>query len=135
MVIQKEVKGALLLGVALLLLVAGWYVWWFVLPVSINRRSDIKFGNTIIYKLEKYRERFKKLPETHDWQTLRKFGFKERGEILFPDYQKLNDTAFELTYVIGFDGPYLMWNSFNRKWRNDFPHFPHTQLDSATVTE
>ena len=102
-----------------LLTIAGFFIWWH-LPVKINRHSDIDFGNQLIKKIDAYRKQHK-LPETNDWQMLKILGFKDKGDFLVPDYQKINDTTYELTYVEGSDGPYLLWNSNDRLWKKAMP--------------
>lgn len=133
----KNLKWAALFAGLFLLLPAGYFIWWN-LPVTINRHRDIKFGEELIEKLEQRRKQ-KGLPETNDWQTLSQLGFKQRGDVLIPDYQKLNDTAFELVYLEGFDGPYLLWNSFTRRWKKAMPeHFreaPFTEEDAVSLVD
>jgi len=66
------------------------------------------------------------LPDNNDWETLRKFGFRVKINFLQPEYRKLNETAFELVYVEGFDGPYLMWTSTEKKWKIGYPTFDNS---------
>ncbi len=116
MIILNKIKIAILmLGIFLLLTISVYTIGW-KLPISVSRYSDIKFGNEMIRKVKEYRKQHG-LPETNDWQLLRKLGFKQRGDLLIPDYQKLNDTTFELVYLEGFDGPYLIWNSAEKHWK------------------
>jgi hypothetical protein len=100
----------------------GVYILWWNLPITINRSSDIKLGEQIIEKIEAY-QKHKGLPDSNDWETLRKFGFRDKIEFLEPVYRKLNEDNFELIYVEGFDGPYLMWTSKERKWKKGYPTF------------
>ncbi|HEY4628368.1 MAG TPA: hypothetical protein VIH02_03720 [Flavobacterium sp.] len=94
-------------------------IWWN-LPVSINRYSDINFGNEIIYKIEAYKKA-NGLPENNDWKTLKKFDFRENMVGFEPEYSKLDNETFEIIFLEGFDGPYLMWNSKERKWKKGEP--------------
>jgi hypothetical protein len=104
-----------------ILIVGGYFIWWN-LPLSINRSSDIKLGEHIIQNIESYQKQ-NGLPDNNDWETLRKFGFREKINSLQPEYRKLNETEFELVYDEGFDGPYLMWNSTEKKWKQGYPTF------------
>ena len=104
------------------ILTIGVYILWWNLPLSINRSSDIKLGEQIIEKIEVYQKQ-KGLPDNNDWETLRKFGFRDEIDFLQPEYRKLNEDNFELIYVEGFDGPYLMWTSTERKWKEGYPTF------------
>nr|WP_321357397.1 hypothetical protein [uncultured Draconibacterium sp.] len=99
------------------------YLIWIKLPFTINRHSDIKLGNRIIDQIESYRET-NGLPESTDWETLKKFGFIDHLDFLEPEYQKLNDDDYQLVFIEGFDGPYLMWTSKDKKWKIDQPLFP-----------
>ncbi|WP_428225183.1 hypothetical protein [Flavobacterium sp.] len=133
---KKLILTFLSIGLIILLIIVGFIIWW-KLPVSINRHNDIKFGNKIINSIEHYREK-NRLPETNEWNKLIELGFKQRGDLLIPDYQKLNDTAYQLVYLESFDGPYLNWNSFDKEWKNSMlTHFKdnHTEEDIVSLIE
>lgn len=115
-------KGIKAFGILILLTII-FYVTWLNLPVRINRYSDIKFANKIIDQIDKYKMT-NSLPESDDWETLKKFGFEDHLDFLVPEYQKLNSENYELRFIEGFDGPYLLWNSKDRKWKKDQPTFP-----------
>ncbi|MFM2334804.1 MAG: hypothetical protein RIS91_807 [Bacteroidota bacterium] len=106
------------------LLTGSFFIWWN-LPLSINRRSDIKLGNQIIENIERYQNQ-NGLPNNTDRETLQKFGFRDKIDCLQPEYRKLNENEFELVYLEGFDGPYLMWTSKERKWKIGYPTFDKT---------
>ncbi|MES2430456.1 MAG: hypothetical protein V4556_05925 [Bacteroidota bacterium] len=126
-------KIIFIVGLTSLLTIIVFFVW-SNLPVTINRRSDIKFGNQLINNINNYKKQHG-LPQTDDWTTLKKLGFKFRGDLVIPDYQKLNDTAFELVYLEGFDGPYLLWNSFDKKWEKSFlTHFKDNHIEEDVVS-
>ncbi len=115
-------KGIITFGIIILLTII-FYVTWLNLPIAINRYSDIKFANKIIDQIDKYKIT-NSLPESDDWETLKKFGFEDHLDFFVPEYQKLNDETYELIFVEGFNGPYLLWNSKDRKWKIDQPAFP-----------
>jgi len=101
----------------LFVLIGGYFIWWH-LPVSINRHSDIKLGNQVIEKIDYYLKLNKKLPNSYDWNTLKNLGIRfYSSELAKPEFNNLNDSIYELVFVEGFDGPYLMWNSSERKWK------------------
>lgn len=77
-------------------------------------------GNQIIENIENYRKNSYKLPENNDWQTLEKLGLK-KDEAANPVYTSDKNGNYELVYFEGFDGPYLMWNSTEKKWTIDQP--------------
>ena len=107
------------------------YLIWIKLPFTINRHSDIKLGNRIIDQIESYRET-NGLPESKDWETLKKFGFIDHLDFLEPEYQKLNDDYYQLVFIEGFDGPYLMWTSKDKKWKIDQPLFPDNWMEDKS---
>jgi len=109
--------GFLIFGTIILLVI------WFNLPPTVNRIRDIKLGNRIIKKIDEFKIT-KELPDRHDWETLRQFGFEIDGDVWTPQYEKINDDTYELVFVEGFDGPYLLWNSKERKWKIETPTIP-----------
>ncbi len=111
------------IGLIFLLTIILYFIW-VTLPVSINRYVDIKFGDSVIEKIEDYRKINGRLPETDDWRTLKTLGFRDKVAFLVPEYQKLNDDNYELRYIEGFDGPYLLWNSKDKIWKEGMPTFP-----------
>lgn len=122
-----------IIGLIIGLLIFLYFVW-FNLPVTINRYSDIKFGNKIIDQIETYKKT-NDLPESNDWMTLKNFGFKDHIDFLEPEYQKLNDNNYQLIYIEGFDGPYLFWNSKDKKWKIDQPMFPDEWIKEKPKSE
>ena len=114
--------------IAFIIITISAFIIWRNLPITINRRSDIAFGNALINKIKQY-ERQHSLPETTDWKTLKNLGFIDKGDFFVPNYQKINDTTFELTYVEGFDGPYLLWNSKKRYWSIAKPTIADNTID------
>lgn len=120
---SKTVKKTFFfVGLLLLLTIVGYFIWW-KLPVTINRRSDMKLGDKVISSIERYRKQHG-LPPTNDWQTLKQLGFKDKGDFFTPYYQKINDTTYELVFLAGFDGPYLLWNSNDKRWKEAMPTVP-----------
>ena len=113
-------KKALLISISVIILIILSIVVYWNLPIEVTRKSDIKFGTELIEKIENYKKINGKLPETNDWQTLEKLGFK-KDESAKPTYTADPDGNYELVYTDGFDGPYLLWNSQEKKWTVDFP--------------
>lgn len=112
-------KIFIVLASVILLTIVSYFVWW-QLPVTINRSSDIKLGNEIVKKIEIH-SLTKGLPESNDWTQLKQLGFIDKYDFLKPEYSKIDKETFELIFIEGFDGPYLMWNSKERKWKEGFP--------------
>lgn len=115
-------KGIITFGILFFLTIIL-YLIWLNLPATINRYSDIKFANKIIDQIDKYKIT-NRLPESNDWETLKKFGFEDHLDYLVPEYQKLNNDNYELIFIEGFDGPYLLWNTIDRKWKVAQPSIP-----------
>lgn len=96
---------------------------FFNWPTEITRMSDIKRGEILIKKIEQYQQINNTLPETSDWEVLKSIGFtNEEMETAYPEYSKSNYSTFQITFVLGFEPPYLNWNSEIREWKNAFPH-------------
>lgn len=115
---KKIVLGIL----TIIILTICCYILWWNLPLTINRKTDIKLGEQIIKNIETYKKQ-NGLPDNNDWETLRKFGFRDKIDFLQPEYRKLDDSNFELIFIEGFDGPNLMWTSTERKWKEGYPTF------------
>jgi len=114
-------KKTLLISFTVIALITVSFTIYWNLPIEITRKSDIESGNKIIKNIENYKKNNGKLPENGDWKTLEKLGFKFEKAVPYLDYTTDNKGFYELTYIEGFDGPYLMWNSSEKKWTIDFP--------------
>jgi len=112
-------KKTIIIIVSILLLIIISFTIYWNLPIEITRKSDIEYGNKLIQNIGTYQKTNGKLPENNDWKTLEKLGFKKEDSGKNPDY-KTDNTSFELIYNDGFDGPYLIWNSNEKKWTIDF---------------
>lgn len=119
-------KKALLISISIIILIILSITVYWNLPIEVSRKSDIQFGNELIRNIEAYRKKSGKLPESNDWQTLEKLGFK-KDESANPVYTADADGKYELVYIEGFDGPFLMWNSEEKKWTIDFPKIISTK--------
>lgn len=88
------------------------------------RRSNIKFGNELIEKIENYRINEGKLPETGDLKTLEELGFRMTPTGTQPIYTKLDSLNYELFYFRKSDnGSYFLWNTKDSSWYFSFPKF------------
>lgn len=114
-------KKAFIISITILILIVLSITVYWNLPIEVTRKSDIKLGNELIEKIEIYKKSNGKLPETNDWQTLEKLGFRMEDLGTRPSYVKDSTHNYELSYPEGFDGPYLLWNSQEKKWTIDFP--------------
>jgi hypothetical protein len=106
-------------GILIITSIIGVFVWWNLL-FTIRRHADIKFGNTIIQNINNYYLENGKLPNEDDWETLKRLKIEFNYEVTRPEYHKVDDTVYELCFIDGFDGPYLMWNSVEKKWKIDY---------------
>lgn len=111
-----------ILIIIVILLPITWLVY-VLLPFEITRKSDITFGNTLVNKIKDYKEEHTSLPPANDWQLLESIGFKLSELGTEPVYNRINNNEYELIYPDGFDGPYLLYNSKENKWKIDFPTF------------
>lgn len=95
---------------------------YFILPSTWLRISDITRGNELINNINQYKNQNDKLPQNGDWSTLKDVGFTEEElNRFYPAYEQLNDTVFQLIFFIGFDCPYLYWNSNDQVWKEGCP--------------
>ena len=97
---------------------------YFNLPFDITRKSDIEFGNNLVDRIEEFQKEKGQLPTPGDWTTLEKLGFKMEMVGTVPTYERINENEYELIYLEGFDGPYLLYNSRLKDWKVDFPKIP-----------
>jgi hypothetical protein len=116
-------RKLILIGLIIILtLIALYFIWWN-LPLTINRHSEIKLGDKVIENIDDYRKTNRKLPQWNDWEALKRLGIQFDNDVSIPEYKNLNDSIYELYFIKGFDGPYLMWNSIERKWKMGFPSY------------
>ena len=101
-------------------LILSYFIYW-KLPISITHHSDIKFGNSLIENITAYKDSTGHLPKNSEWHTLKKLGFKVKEVGTIPDYTSNSNGNYEITFIEGFDGPYLSWNSIDKSWGIRFP--------------
>ena len=97
---------------------------YFNLPFEITRKADLEFGNKLVNSIEEFKKEKGQLPTPDDWNTLEQIGFKIEMLGTDPTYRKINEKEFELIYLEGFDGPYLLYNSRQKDWKIDYPKIP-----------
>ena len=113
-------RGIFIFLTIILLGIFSIVIYWN-LPFEITRKSDIKLGNELIKNINYYESENGKLPKNNDWKTLEKLGFKNEDLGTKPSYGNNKNGVYELVFLEGFDGPYLMWNSKEKKWKIDSP--------------
>ncbi len=123
----------ILIIIPIFLVVVG--LIYFNLPFEITRKSDINFGNELAVKIEQFKKENNELPKTDDWKNLEELGFKIEMLGTDPSYQKINENEFELIFLEGFDGPYLMYNCKSKNWTMDFPTPPQETEQSDLLEE
>ncbi|TNE82519.1 MAG: hypothetical protein EP332_00020 [Bacteroidetes bacterium] len=91
-------------------------------PLDLVNHKEISRGYELIKGIEAYQQKKGKLPENGDWAAFQEIGFTIiELEHAYPEFRKLSDTSYELSYTEGFDPPYLIWNSTEREWKEGFP--------------
>lgn len=113
-------KKTLIISLSVIVLIILSITIYWNLPIEITRKSDIKSGNKIVENIENYRKNSYKLPEVNDWQTLEQLGL-QKDDPAKPVYNKDEIGNYELIYDDGLGGPYLLWNSTEKKWTIDQP--------------
>ncbi len=100
-------------------------VAWWLLPISTTNYAEVSRGNVLRQRLGSYFSQHHALHDDDAWQQLIQVGFTSQElEKAYPEYHKLDDDAYELLFVEGVDGPYLTWNSWERKWKKGFATLP-----------
>lgn len=112
--------------IGIIIFLAGLLIIWFKLPVSIRYYSEIKSGNEFAKNIFQYQKEQHRLPESRDWVVLERLNPIKPYKEWKPSYTKFGDSVFELVYLEGFDGPYLTYHSFTKKWEMSF-------LDSGAI--
>jgi len=114
-------KKAIYILISIFILSIVSLIIYWNLPFEITRKSEINYGNTLIENINKYKIQNNKLPGNDDWKTLRKIGFKIEILGTNPSYETNGNDEYEIIFLEGFDGPYLMWNSKEKNWKISFP--------------
>ena len=107
-----------------LIVIVGIYIIWWNLPFTINRYSDIQKGEQIISNFNNSNSSSNQILKNLTLEDYYKLGFDTANGFEIPQYFIVNDSTFELIYVEGFDGPYLIWNSNEKKWKIGNPTYP-----------
>ncbi len=95
-------------------------VWNIGIMIEYNRQLSI--GNEYVDNIMTYLQEHKKLPDQLDWKTLEKLnpfakGKKyDEGIASWPEYRKNGNDHFTLTFLEGFDWPYLTYDSATETW-------------------
>ncbi len=85
--------------------------------VQIQRKSNIQRGNELKTNILTYQQKFGKLPKNNDSELLKSIGFtSEELDRAYPSYCRIDNSRFQLIFVVGFDSPYLTWDSKDDKW-------------------
>ena len=119
---NSKIKKTIIITISIICTIIMISAIYYHLPFQIKYRSEIKFGNKLIEKIEEFRMQNNSIPRTTDYEVLQSFGF-EHNEVFLPIYQKINTTDYMLIYSWGFDPPWLYYFSKTKKWNYgfDFP--------------
>ena len=98
------------------LLIFGLLAIWFNLPTKVLYHSEIKSGNEFVENILKYKDQTGHLPKENDWVTLEKLNPIKPYERFYPEYRTLDQDDFYLTFIRGFDPPYLQYDTKTKKW-------------------
>lgn len=87
------------------------------LPLDVRYKSEIDIGKKYSENIEFYQRKYKKLPESNDYDVLFILNPDEIKESFYPHYTKEDENYYSLTFVMGFDGPYLSFYSKTKEWK------------------
>lgn len=107
-------KGKILSFISLM--IGMFLVVWFNLPIEIRYYNKIRLGNQFVENIQQYHTHYGKLPDEDDWNTLPKLNPFHPYEAFYPEYRKIDEQHFTLTFVEGFDPPYVRFTTKTGKW-------------------
>lgn len=110
------VKEIVKLAIIIIVSLVGLIIMWFNLPINIRYANKIYCGNKFVENIRLYEKANKRLPNKDEWEVLEKLNPLKPYKTFYPDYLKIDDTNFVLTYLEGFDSPYLTYDSITKKW-------------------
>ncbi|MDP4208270.1 MAG: hypothetical protein Q8928_05595 [Bacteroidota bacterium] len=100
----------------LILTVIGLLIVWVNLPTSILYYSEIKYGNEFVENIYNYKKQHGQFPKDNSWDTLKILNPLKPYETFYPEYHIIDKDNFSLTYIEGFDPPYLQYDTKSKKW-------------------
>ncbi|MCU0446602.1 MAG: hypothetical protein MUE85_16975 [Microscillaceae bacterium] len=89
---------------------------WYNLPLEIKYRTKIQAANRFAQNLQNYRQKYGKFPAENDWHTLARLNPLTPYQAHVPEFKIIDNQHFELTFVQGFDPPYLRYSTRTQKW-------------------
>jgi hypothetical protein len=92
-----------------------------LVSLFLLRTADRRNASKIIASVEEYRATYGQLPDPDDQKIMEELGFEMRME-WFPDYQMGENGNFRITILQGFDGPYWIYDSSTKSWREGFDY-------------
>lgn len=104
----------LVVGFVILILVL--FVIW---KIMVFRQEYLQksIGNKFANNIRLYQSQYQTLPQEDDWEILTKLSEIENYDGAFPAYSKSGIDQFKLQFIVGFDGPYLTYDSKTNNWR------------------
>ncbi len=105
------------LSIAVITMLIALIVATFVY-LQIQRKNNIQRGNELKANILTYQQKFGKLPKNNDWELLKSIGFtSEELDRAYPSYCRIDNSRFQLIFVVDFDSPYLTWDSKDNEWK------------------
>lgn len=112
---DRKMKSGKAIPIVFIVL-TGLLVLWFNLPIQIQYYSEIKSGDQFVKNIIKYKEQTGQLPKENDWEILAKLNPIKPFENFYPEYRIVDENNFHLTFVEGFDPPYLQYDTRTKIW-------------------
>lgn len=113
---RKLTKGAWIGGLVAIAALMCWIVLVKFLPWNVLYWSDMREGDYLIAKVEKFRTRNGRLPNPAQPEEMVGLGFKDLSIEYRPDFKPVGSNDYELVYQSGFDGPYIKYSSLTKQW-------------------
>ena len=104
------------IGLVVIVSIIGLFIVWLNLPMGILYHSEIKFGNEFSTNIIEYKKEHGQLPSENDLENLSSLNPIKPYENFYPEYKIIDKDNFCLTYIEGFDPPYLQYSTNTKKW-------------------
>jgi len=89
---------------------------WIKMPLEIKYYVQIKQGNEFVKNINEFKRKNGKLPNENNWMLLSKLNPIKPYETFYPEYRIIDAQNFCLTFIEGFDPPYLQYNTRSKTW-------------------
>ena len=112
-------KSIKVFGITIGVLIFTFTIWILTInyaPKSWLYVNEIKMGNEFVKNLKIYQNQHNRLPDDTDWETLKYLNTVKEYNEAYPEYRKTGEDEYTLTFIQGFDSPYMTYYSKTKIW-------------------